>query len=118
MPTKRRIPTPVRIDFASGIFCQINMKARSLSNPCPETYKANAIFERPREGVEEINGGVETVCQPFVTTLRLIVHLNLLFKHEENSIGRVAGPELSGEWVGIKILFCTFFVSFQGTNDY
>ncbi len=49
---------------------------------------------------------------------RLIVHLNLLLKHEENSTGRVAVPELIGEWMGKKILLRTHFVCFQGTDDY
>jgi hypothetical protein len=53
-----------------------------------------------------------------MTTSRLIVHLNLLLKNEENRLGRVACPELSSEWMGKKILLCTLFICFQGTNYY
>jgi hypothetical protein len=57
------------------------------------------------------------VCQPFVTTSRLIVHLNLPLKHEKNSIGRVAGPELIGEWMSKQIFLCMILICIQGTND-
>jgi hypothetical protein len=53
-----------------------------------------------------------------VTISKLIVDLDLMLKHEKNSTGRVAGPELSGEWMGKEILLCTSFICFQGMNDY
>lgn len=116
--TKMRIPTPVRICFASEASYQKNTKVRSKSKTCPETYKANTLFERKREGEEEIHDRIEAVYQPFVTASRLIIHLNLLLKNEENRLGGVACPELCSEWMGEKILLCTLFICFQGTNYY
>jgi hypothetical protein len=48
----------------------------------------------------------------------MIVFLNLLLKHVENCTGRVARPELSGKWMGKKIVRCTLCICFHGANDY
>ena len=44
--------------------------------------------------------------------------LDLLLKHEENGIWRVASLELFGERMGKQILLRTLFVRFQGITDY
>lgn len=121
--TKRRTPTPARIGVASEKSCQINIKGeitiKTYPSPEPETYEANTPFECHREGIKDFHGGFEAACQPFVTTSRPSVHLNLLLKalKHENSIGRVAGLELSGEWMRKKVHHCTLFICLQGTND-
>jgi hypothetical protein len=43
----------------------------------------------------------------------LIELLDLLLKHKENGAWRIAGLELSGEWVGKKIVLRALFVCFQ-----
>ena len=49
-----------------------------------------------------------------IADLGLIELLYLLLEHDENGVGRLAGLELSSEWVGKKIVFCLSLVSSQG----
>ena len=44
--------------------------------------------------------------------------LDLLLKHSEDATGRVAGLELRGEWVDIKVLLCTSLIRFHGIIEY
>jgi hypothetical protein len=58
---------------------------------------------------------VHSWVQPLrVVALRLIEFLDLLLKHGENAVGRIAGFEPVSERVCEKILLCAFFVRFQG----
>jgi hypothetical protein len=38
-------------------------------------------------------------------------------KDSENGVGRVAGLELGGKWMGKKITLGAFFIRFQGIID-
>jgi len=44
----------------------------------------------------------------------LIEFLYALLKYGKNGAGRLAGLELSCEWMGKKIVLCVLFVGFQG----
>jgi hypothetical protein len=49
---------------------------------------------------------------------RLIERLDLLMEPEKNFTRRVAGLELSGEWMCKKILLCVPFICVQGIAHY
>lgn len=51
-------------------------------------------------------------------TSRLIERLDLLMEQEKNFTSRVAGLELSGEWMFRKILPCMLFICVQGIAHY
>ena len=64
--------------------------------------------------MKDLHSWIQPPRPLFISALRLIEFLDLLLKDVENATRRVAVLELSGEWVRGKILFCSFFVHFQG----
>ena len=49
-----------------------------------------------------------------IVALRLIELLDLLLKYSAKAASRITGLEPASEWVLEKIVFCAFFVRFQG----
>ena len=86
----------------------------ALTSSCPGAYQAKTFSEGIRKGRENIDRRVK----PFGEAVRSVELLNLLLKHSEDAAGRVAGLELCGEWVGIKVLLCTSVIRFQGIIEY
>ena len=79
-----------------------------------KTYQTNALSNRLRKGMKDIDGRVKPLGKPFVAGLRLIRPLALLLKYGKNRTRGLAGLELRHEWMGKQVVFCAPFVGFQG----
>jgi hypothetical protein len=63
--------------------------------------------------MKDLHSWIQPPRPPFISALRLIELLDLLLEDVENAARRVAVLELGSEWVGEKIVLCSFFVRFQ-----
>jgi hypothetical protein len=92
----------------------MHLTVKTFTESCAKTYQANTFSEGCRESIEDIHHRVQPFRQAVIATLRSIELLDLLLKHGENATGRIAGLELSSEWVGKKVLLGASFICFQG----
>jgi len=74
--------------------------------------------ERPRECMKDLYSWVEPPAPVFISTSRLIELVDLLLKHVENVVRRLAVLELGSECVITKILLQASFVRSQGIIEY
>ena len=72
------------------------------------------VSERRRECMEDLYSWIEPTGPLFISTLRLIELLDLVLKHVENVVRRIAVLKLGSEWVITKILLHMSFVRSQG----
>lgn len=114
LQTERRTPTPVKTMFAGENTCQMHLMVHiSQVRVLAGAYQANAFSEGCREGVENIYHRDQPFRQMVIGILRSIGVLDLLLKHKENVVGRVAALKLGSEWVRKKVLLCVLFIFFQ-----
>ena len=94
------------------------LESRSRASGCPDTYQANTGSKNVREGIENVDGWIQPFRPSLIGTPGLIKPLELFLKDSDDGIGRVAGLELSGEWMCTQIVLCLFVVGVQGVIDY
>ena len=64
--------------------------------------------------MKDLHCWVQPPCPRFISTLRLVELLDLILKHAENAVSRIAGFEPVSKWVREKVFVRAFFVRFQG----
>jgi hypothetical protein len=79
-----------------------------------ETCHANTTSNDSRKGAEDIDGGIEPLCQFVIGTRRLVEPGNLFIEYAEDSIWRIAVLESAEQWMGAEIFLSLLLVRFDG----
>jgi len=114
--TERRTPIPVKITAAGCDTC-MSIKYQIRNDFIPEllgTCQANTASNDSRKRTEDIDSGIEPLCQFVIGPTRLVETGNLFVEYAENGIGRIAVLEFVEEWMGAEIFLGLLLVSFDG----
>ena len=82
-----------------------------------EIYQAEAIPEHFRKGEEDVNGGIQPLCQPLIETPSLFELLHLLLKDGQNLSRIVAAVQSDCKWMREEVSFRTFLVRLEGSVE-
>ena len=89
--TERRTPIPAKITAAGWDTCMpINHQIRDNFNPeFFETHQANTTSDDSRKRAEDIDGGIEPLCQLCIGFTRLVEPGNLLIEYTQDVMWRM-----------------------------
>ena len=114
--TERRTPIPVKI-AAAGCDTWMSIKYQIWNDFIPElfgTCQTNTASNDSRKRAEDIDNGIEPLCQLVIGTTRLVETGNLFVKYAEDGIWRMTVLEFVEEWMGTEIFLGLLLVSFDG----
>ena len=81
------------------------------------TCQADTASDDSRKRAEDIDGGIQPLCQSVIGGTRLVEPRNLLVKYTEDGAWRITGLELLEERMGAEVFLCLLLVSFDGTVE-
>ena len=120
MLTERRTLIPVKIT-AAGWDTYLKVKISDPNDFNPEllwTYQTNTASNDSRKCAEDIDCGIQPLCQFVISGTRLVESGNLFVKYTEDGVWRMTGLEFVEERMGAEIFLCLLLVSFDGAVEY
>ena len=81
------------------------------------TCQTNTASDDSRKRAEDIDGGIQPLCQFVIGAGRLVEPGNLLVKYTENGVWRMTGLEFDEERMGTEVFLCLLLVSFDGAVE-
>ena len=120
MLTERRTLIPVKITAAGWDTCmKIKYQTRTtLTLSTFGTCQANTTSNDSRKRAEDIDGGIQPLCQLVIGGTRLVEPGNLLVKYTEDGVWRMTGLKFVEERMRAEILFDFLLVSIDGVVEY